>query len=189
LEDGTISGTGMNSLNHYANGTVAEGIYTRIMGLRILKPGFKKVLIKPHLNWRMRKADFCFNSPAGKYQIAFDIRSDQTVAFDITVPYGATAALELPDREKEIAEGGTHHIEYKLKKDIIHPFGINTPIIELFKNPKTADIIKSSQLLSWVAGNDEYNGASIYQVTQIKAFPITSQEVDDIVGRLNKIEG
>ena len=40
----------MNSFNHYAYGAVCEDIYSRIAGLRNLLPGWKKVMIKPHLN-------------------------------------------------------------------------------------------------------------------------------------------
>ena len=40
--DGTISGTDMNSLNHYAYGSVCEAIYSRIVGLKNMSPGWKK---------------------------------------------------------------------------------------------------------------------------------------------------
>ena len=43
--NGTISGISMNSFNHYAYGSVCEAIYSRIVGLKNLKPGWKKVLI------------------------------------------------------------------------------------------------------------------------------------------------
>ena len=62
LEDGTISGIFMNSLNHYAYGSVCEAIYTRIVGLKNLSPGWKKVSIQPHLNYRLKKIKFSYNS-------------------------------------------------------------------------------------------------------------------------------
>ena len=35
-----------------------EAIYSRIAGLKNLKPGWKKVRINPKLNYRMKKIEF-----------------------------------------------------------------------------------------------------------------------------------
>ena len=59
-------GTSMNSFNHYFYGSVCEAIYSRIAGLRNLLNGWKKVLIKPQLNYRMKKIDFSYESISGK---------------------------------------------------------------------------------------------------------------------------
>ena len=58
LENGTISNTKMNSFNHYTYGSVCESLYSRIVGLRILSPGWKKVLIKPQINYRLKNMIF-----------------------------------------------------------------------------------------------------------------------------------
>ena len=64
-EDGSISGTGMNSLNHYAYGAVCEAVYSRIMGLRNAAPGWKRALIAPKLDGRLKEAAIRYDSPAG----------------------------------------------------------------------------------------------------------------------------
>ncbi|MCL1909332.1 MAG: family 78 glycoside hydrolase catalytic domain, partial [Kiritimatiellaeota bacterium] len=47
LPDGTCSGTGMNSMNHYAYGSIVEWMYRNLAGLRPAAPGFRKALIAP----------------------------------------------------------------------------------------------------------------------------------------------
>jgi len=66
--DGTISGTGMNSLNHYAYGSVCEAIYSRIMGLQNAAPGWKKALIAPKIDGRLKHAAIVYDSPSGTWK-------------------------------------------------------------------------------------------------------------------------
>ena len=48
LPDGKISGTGMNSLNHYSYGSIEAWMYKKVCGLTATEPGFKKAVIEPH---------------------------------------------------------------------------------------------------------------------------------------------
>ena len=49
LPDGSISGTGMNSLNHYAYGSIVDWMYRNVCGLNPCEeaPGYKKLLSGP----------------------------------------------------------------------------------------------------------------------------------------------
>ena len=51
----------MNSFNNYAYGSVCEAIYSRNVCLKNLSPGWKKVLIQPHLNYQLKKLIFHLN--------------------------------------------------------------------------------------------------------------------------------
>jgi alpha-L-rhamnosidase len=53
LEDGSISDTGMNSLNHYAYGSVTRWIFEYAGGIRQDEDsaGFKKALFAPVPDW------------------------------------------------------------------------------------------------------------------------------------------
>ena len=99
LEDGTISGTDMNSFNHYAYGSVCESIYSRIAGLRNLSPGWKKVRIKPHINERIKSINFTYDSISGKYVIKWKL-NDNIFNIFIIIPYGCKAIVELPNKNK-----------------------------------------------------------------------------------------
>ena len=115
LENGTISGTSMNSFNHYAYGSVCESIYTRIVGFRNLSPGWKKVRIKPHINYRINQMDFSYKSISGKYVINWSIKNNIFYIL-IEIPFGCKAIIELPDGKKFINNNGKYNYECKLDK-------------------------------------------------------------------------
>lgn len=60
LPDGTCSGTGMNSFNHYSYGSVVEFLYAYVGGIRALTPGFKHAVIAPvpDMKFRYFKASY-----------------------------------------------------------------------------------------------------------------------------------
>ena len=141
LPDGTISGTFMNSFNHYSYGSVCESIYSRIAGLRNICPGWKKVIVKPQLNYRMKKLDFSYESISGKYEI-FWKWLDTRFSLRVTVPYGCEAEIILPNGISHNVKDGTYNYECDLEKNIYNPFSIDTPIFDLIKYNQSNRIIK-----------------------------------------------
>ena len=126
LENGTISDILMNSFNHYAYGSVCETIYSRIAGLRNIAPGWKKVIIKPHINYRLKKIDFSYDSISGKYEIYWEFYNKKFY-LDVKIPYGCIAEIILPNNEKYIVEYGNHHYECTINRVINLPLSIDTP--------------------------------------------------------------
>ena len=123
----------MNSLNHYAYGSVCEAIYTRIVGLKNLSPGWKKVSIQPHLNYRLKKIKFSYNSISGRYGISW--RYDETKFYiNITIPNGATAKIILPDNTEHDVNIGAYQYECNIDQKILTPFTIDTPLFEILDN-------------------------------------------------------
>ena len=120
LENGTISGNGMNSFNHYAYGSVCETIYSRIAGLRNLSPGWKKVKIKPHINYRIKNMDFAYDSISGRYEIKWKIENN-IFYIDIKIPFGCAALVELPDGNKFSIKEGIFNYNCKVDKNILEP--------------------------------------------------------------------
>lgn len=47
LPDGSFNPANMNSLNHYAYGSIGNWLYTRLCGLQIVEPGYKVFAVKP----------------------------------------------------------------------------------------------------------------------------------------------
>lgn len=107
LPDGSISGTGMNSLNHYAYGSIVDWMYRNLCGLNPCEeaPGYKKAVIRPMPDPRIRFAKMHMDSAAGRYEVEW--RYDgETVHYDVTVPFDCEAALILPDgREQALTAG------------------------------------------------------------------------------------
>lgn len=107
-EDGSISGTGMNSLNHYAYGSIAEWIYRYMCGLNPSIGEAVKMTIYPMPNQRFKKAEGSWRSVFGKYVCAWNWKSEQEVVCNIEVPFNANARFILPDGTEEILDCGKY---------------------------------------------------------------------------------
>ena len=107
-EDGSISGTGMNSLNHYAYGSIAEWIYRYMCGLNPSIGEAVKMTIYPMPDQRLKKAEGSWRSVFGKYVCAWNWKSEQEVVCNIEVPFNANARFILPDGTEEILACGKY---------------------------------------------------------------------------------
>jgi alpha-L-rhamnosidase len=116
--DGTISSTGMNSLNHYAYGSIVEWMYRDMCGLNPSAgddqlTGFRRARIAPKPEPAIRWARARYRSAAGWYESGWQIDDQGRLVFDIAIPFNATALLVLPDARvgvitvngKVVAEG------------------------------------------------------------------------------------
>ena len=107
LPDGSISGTGMNSLNHYAYGSIVDWMYRNVCGLNPCEeaPGYKKAVIRPQPDPRIGKAEMKMHTASGLYESAW-YYEDGGIRFEITVPFDCEAVLILPDgREYQLTAG------------------------------------------------------------------------------------
>lgn len=118
LPDGHISGTGMNSLNHYAYGCIVEWIYSSLVGLRLDpdRPAGQHIICAPHISDRIGHAAGRVNFAAGAYESAWTLDGD-TVTYEITVPFDGSLTF-VPDRElKDIQVNGKPSTMDDLKKN------------------------------------------------------------------------
>jgi alpha-L-rhamnosidase len=99
LPDGHMSGTGMNSLNHYAYGAVMEWVFSDAAGLSPIKAGFRSARMAPHPDPRLGKLDFAYESAVGRWRSAWQVTCKNGFDWQITVPFGAEAELVLPEAE------------------------------------------------------------------------------------------
>ncbi|WP_320165304.1 family 78 glycoside hydrolase catalytic domain [uncultured Trichococcus sp.] len=107
LEDKTMSPDGMNSLNHYAYGSIGDFLYQYVGGLRKLAPGYKRSLIYPVLpeNLKIKKADCRLDTVYGLLANKWELL-DKTFKMEVTIPANTRALIVLPkpaDPEKLIA--------------------------------------------------------------------------------------
>ena len=107
LPDGSISGTGMNSLNHYAYGSIAEWMYRHMCGINPVweKPGFRHAVIKPQSNKRLSWVKGAYQSPSGEYGMSWN-RNEASISYDVTIPFGATAEFILEEGYGEASVNG-----------------------------------------------------------------------------------
>ena len=109
LPDGRISDTGMNSLNHYANGSVCEAIYSRMAGLRCAEPGWKKAVIAPKASRQLPWIDLKYESPAGLYAVKWTLDEAGVFRMDAEIPEGCLAQVILPGGGDEGLFGPGRH--------------------------------------------------------------------------------
>ena len=100
MPDGHLSGTGMNSLNHYAYGSVVEWIIRDICGINpvLTEPGFRRTLIKPQPYGLLTYASMSYDSPCGRYISGWELSEEERlVTVRLTIPFHCTAEVHLPD--------------------------------------------------------------------------------------------
>ena len=188
LEDGTISGTEMNSFNHYSYGSVCETIYSRIAGLRNLSPGWKKVMIKPQLNYRMKKIDFSYESVSGKYEINWKWVGKK-FHLDVNIPNGTEAEIILPNSEKYNVKEGKYHYECDLNKKIYSPFSVDTPLLEILENEEASKILKefAPNVYSLATGENDENKLNTIRNNFLPMFNASEEEIKKCEEELSKI--
>ena len=143
LDNGMISGISMNSLNHYAYGTVIQYVIEHLCGIKPVKPGFKKALIKPYITPRIGSMEIELETPYGEFEVEWEIKEDGTTEVEIEVPFDSTADVELPGLEP--FEIGPGEYEYKLYTnfDLYARYHTMTFMKELLEDSEAMDIIRN----------------------------------------------
>lgn len=187
--DGSISGTEMNSLNHYVFGAVAEAFYAYIAGLRPTAPGFKEAVIAPKFNYRLQKLDFRFDSAAGTYAIRYHAQGN-TIHLHAEVPFGATAELILPDNTHRLGEG-SHQFVFDSPVEMVHPFSVESPLCELFADKRGAAILKElvPTAYQFLTHSDMgLNGETFRSLSTLESFASMGDKMEILDKRLKEIE-
>ena len=143
--DGSISGTGMNSLNHYAYGSVCEAVYAHIMGLQNAAPGWKKAVIAPKLTGQLRRSRIAYDSVSGRWEVSWAIADDGSVTMSVSVPSGCEAEVVLPDHPEGLRltlTGGCHPWQYQPAADYLHPYSAQSLLMDLMANAQTAALLR-----------------------------------------------
>lgn len=113
--DGSFDESGMNSLNHYAYGSIGDWMYEKLAGITPMEPGYKKIRIRPEFIRGITGVDASFDSVYGVVRSAWSCK-DGTITVDVTVPANTTAEVFLPEKEEALQLGsGCWHYEYGTK--------------------------------------------------------------------------
>ncbi|MGA1976578.1 MAG: family 78 glycoside hydrolase catalytic domain [Bacteroidales bacterium] len=140
--DSTFQDPGMNSFNHYAYGAIGDWLYRVSAGIEEKKPGYREILIQPHLTKRLDYSKATLESPYGTIASGWERIADRIIVH-VTIPANTSATIKLPladpvklteNGQPFIAEKGTG--EGKDKGD----FSVTTGISE----EKTIEITRGS---------------------------------------------
>ncbi len=165
--DGSISGTEMNSLNHYSYGSIVEWMFRDMNGINPEEdgPGFKRFRIAPKPNYQIEESKAVLNSSSGEIRSEWKIENGM-LSFFFRVPFDTNAEIILPDaRLEEIlasdggkaagadrirqegssvvisAEAGCYIFTYRPSVPYRKTYSLNSTWEELKANPKTREIL------------------------------------------------
>ena len=160
LDDGTMSGTMMNSLNHYAYGSVAEFLYQNVAGIRAMEPGFRKVRISPLINQKLRYVKASYDSVCGTYRVEWRIKRDGRIRALVEIPFGCTALVGFPFYPGEaVGElgAGIYEFEYQPVEDLRCRYTKKTLFKEMLQDEKAMEVIEriSPMLQQFLTSGDE----------------------------------
>ncbi|MBN2220643.1 MAG: family 78 glycoside hydrolase catalytic domain [Vallitaleaceae bacterium] len=164
LPDGKISGTGMNSLNHYAYGSIMEWVYRNVCGIKPLEeaPGFKQFIIRPEANGRMRYAKASLYSSMGQIESGWELAEDGSLCIKVKVPFDTRAKIYLRDAKLSEVKGleqilsseqfgsevvievesGNYAFCYQPTLSYQKKYSLATPLWEIEKNEATREVLK-----------------------------------------------
>lgn len=166
LPDGKISGTEMNSLNHYAYGSIVEWMYRYMIGINPVeeKPGFKRAVIAPKPDYQLEWAKSEFKSASGNYRVKWELKKNK-LEIVVNVPFDCEAELWLPNADKmnvrvlgeavcelkQMGEmtvvnlvAGEYVFSYVPTKPYRKIYSIDLPIEELLENSQVRDILQKN---------------------------------------------
>ncbi len=178
LEDGSISGTGMNSLNHYSYGTIVQFMYECIGGIKAATPGFKVASIAPQPSMKFRHFNSSIVTATGKYVSNWSIAEDGIITVHVEVPFGGQAEVTLPRfSEKSLkstgidvsvigADGkvtvsaGVYEFSYMPSEDYRCIYGPQTRLSELKGDDEVMGLLqeKAPALFGIIMSGDKENG-------------------------------
>lgn len=143
LPNGKISGTSMNSLNHYAYGSVIEFLYRYGAGIQPETPGFKSIILAPMPDARFTYLNCSYESASGTYVSNWKVNEDGTLSFHFEIPFGAKAKVILPSSQKEAFElkTGKYDFTYQPERDYRFRFSETTRLELLLENDQAKDIL------------------------------------------------
>lgn len=95
--DGSFQTTGMNSFNHYAYGAVGDWLYSYVAGIKRNGdvPGYKSIVIKPHLNSQLKFVNARYKAVYGKIEVKWTLL-DNIASYAIEIPCNTKALVYFP---------------------------------------------------------------------------------------------
>ncbi|MEK6783327.1 MAG: family 78 glycoside hydrolase catalytic domain [Bacteroidota bacterium] len=106
--DGNFQTPDMNSFNHYAYGAIGDWMYRIVTGIDTdeLAPGYKSIVIKPHLDKRLTQASSEYKTGYGLVKSSWKT-TDQAITLDVEIPANTKASVFVPAAAAEnISESG-----------------------------------------------------------------------------------
>ncbi len=187
--DGSFNPANMNSLNHYAYGSIGNWLYTKLAGLELVEPGYKKFSVKPQFIRGIEWVKLRYDSVYGPIRVEWSCR-DKMIRVEVEVPANTTALVTLPEKEETLELGsGVYTFEYPTETDLyLAKYSMEMPLRILMEHPigkpmlsQYAPEMAENRMLEYVI--DEPITALLAYAPQIKPL------FEAIIGAMNAAEG
>ena len=139
--DGTFDESGMNSLNHYAYGSIGDWMYRKVAGLSQLEPGYKKFQVKPMFVKGIEEWGTEFESVYGKIVAKTSCKNGK-IHVHVEVPANTTAVIVLPEKE-EVHEVGSGIYDYEYETETclaVERFSMDSTLGEIVAEPLAVEL-------------------------------------------------
>ncbi len=192
LPDGSISGTGMNSLNHYSYGSVMEYVYGHLAGLKPGTHGFRDAVLAPNPDIRVGHMECTLDTVSGKFVSNWKICEDGQVSVHIEVPFGCTATVTLPRSGKEsfTLSAGSYEYRYTPTEDYRALYHLDTRLSACVDDDAAKAILmeEAPALFGVLMGNNrEFTTQTFRELTQAFFLGMNQEKIEHLVGRLSQL--
>jgi alpha-L-rhamnosidase len=104
--DSTFQTPGMNSFNHYAYGAIGDWMYRTVAGLREGAPGYKEIIVQPHIGGNLTQANADLKTYYGNASSHWKIENGK-LQMDVEIPANTKATIYIPVKSADnILESG-----------------------------------------------------------------------------------
>lgn len=112
LPSGAINPSGMNSLNHYAFGSILEWMIHTVGGIAPIEscPGFRKAKLAPIPDIRANYAETILKTASGDWKLNWRLEDGARFHLKVTVPFDCQGQLTLPYAPDDIFNHATNPI-------------------------------------------------------------------------------
>ncbi len=210
LPDGSISGIEMNSLNHYAYGSILEWMYRDMVGISPSEesPGFRKVVISPKPNYRISWINCTLHTASGCYHIEWEVKPEQ-ITLRLQIPFHTQAKVILPDANSHAVhcskavqlvqtgsntemelDAGSYEFQYRPTTPYRKKYSIYSTLQEVLENEEATKILAEQLSEEGILPPSELSQESLDNQDQIAAQKIRNslpfaQEIPILIDLLN----
>lgn len=140
-DDGRITSTGMNSMNHYSYGSILEWLVSYVAGIGITEDciGASEILYRPGYNRQLGHLNCCYDSAVGRYESHWKILHENYVYVKLVVPFGGSAQVQLAKIPYETMADKSNPLFADVRDGIAHvgpgTYEVTYETTEAFDNP------------------------------------------------------
>ena len=195
-EDGKISSTGMNSLNHYSYGAILEWMFRHVGGIHLLEesPGGRRVAICPNVHYDLRRAEAVYDSAVGQYACSWEIMEDNRIRIKITIPFGGEGEVRLPHAPEILFEdktnplfatvvngicyitAGNYEVVYEATEKLKKIYSVESKLEDLLNHPQIRAFLSTMTEVDMIP--DAVYGLSFRQVAEMFSGPMDEGQTE-----------